>query len=1558
MSFNATTGVLSGTPAAADERGTYPITFTAHNGVGADATQSFTLTVNQAPAITSANSTTFTVGTAGTFTVTATGTPTPTLSQTGTLPAGVSFNTTSGVLSGTPAAATGGTYPITFTAQNGVAADATQNFTLTVNQAPATSSANSTTFTVGTIGSFTVTATGTPTPTLSQTGTLPAGVSFNATSGVLSGTPAAATGGTYPITFTAQNGVPANATQSFTLTVNQAPATSSASSTTFTVEVAGTFTVTATGTPTPTLSQTGTLPAGVSFNATTGVLSGTPAAGTGGTYPITFTAQNGVATDATQSFTLTVNQAPAITSANSTTFTVGTAGSFTVTATGTPTPTLSQTGTLPAGVSFNTTTGVLSGTPAAGTGGTYPITFTAQNGVAADATQSFTLTVNQAPAITSANSTTFTVGTIGSFTVTATGTPTPTLSQTETLPAGVSFNTTTGVLSGTPAAGTGGTYPITFTAQNGVAADATQSFTLTVNQAPATTSASSTTFTVGTNGSFTVTATGNPTPTLSQTGTLPAGVSFNATTGVLSGTPAAETGGTYPITFTAQNGVAADATQSFTLTVNQAPAISSANSVTFSIGTPGFFTVTGTGSPAPTLSETGTLPAGITFDPPSGVLSGTPAVGTAGTFPITFSASNGVGADALQNFTLTVNSLPVITTQPSSQAVTVGQTTTFMVAVTGSAPLTYQWQRNGVNISGTNSSTYTTVATTGADDGAQYTVSISNSLGSTFSIAATLTVNSPPSITAQPASQTMGTGETAIFNVSVSVTGALPLSYQWLKNNVSIPGATGPSYTTPVTTQSDSGAQFSVIVANSLGSPVSNAATLTVVQIPSPATFFVDFASGSDSNSGLSKDAAWQYAPGMDNCTANCALIQLHSGDRVIFKGGVAWDASGFPMVVSASGASGNPIYYGVDPTWFAGSAWSRPVFDLSASTWSVAPILADSANFVTFDNLEIRNETIDYALWPPRSGIAVNGGSNITIQNCYIHGWSAQNAVDYYPSGGIAFYNDSIGGVVKNSVLDGSPASNAGVGIYGGASIQQNVIENLPNGIVITDPAASVSGNQVFNIFRSADPSINSIGILAYTSGSIFDDIVHDVAPGASAIYLKSGAFLAGNTQYVYNNLAWNVGDHSPITISSDAIAPSTQFIYNNTLLGGVSTGCITVEPNNFPPANLTVQNNHCISDVPSSRAWCWNNAGGDFNCGPVTNLVFNNNVLMPTTTATSQGYTLANSFQSAVPTGATIGAGLNLISSCVTIGATLCSDRLGVVRPGGSAAWDAGAYQYQSSVDGIAPIITLEPVRQAVTMGHTATFSVIAAGTAPLNYQWQKNGVPISGATSSTYTSPATKTSDDGASFGVMVSNAVGTVTSSPAVLTVNAAAGQLVSDPTSVNFGTLNIGTTSTASVTLTNGSSSYVTVSNVSVSGSGFSVSGVPSGFIMAPGQTATMNVMFAPASTGNVGGSVTISSDATGSPTTIPFSGTGVVPPHTVYLGWDPSISPVFGYYVYRATSQFGPYARLNSTPSTITQYIDVTVQPGQTYIYWVTAVDSDTVESQFSDSVSAIIPTP
>jgi hypothetical protein len=229
----------------------------------------------QAPAITSANNTTFKVGTAGTFTVTTTGFPTNAsmvITKTGALPGGVNFvnnNNGTATLSGTPNANTGGTYPITIKASNGIAPDATQSFTLTVLQGPVITSADHTTFTEGLPGTFTVTTTGFPTgPSMSitRTGNLPAGVTFvnnNDGTATLSGTPGPLTGGTYPFTIGANNGVTATVNQSFTLTVigitpTPSPTPTATATATATPTATPTATATATATATPTATPTST----------------------------------------------------------------------------------------------------------------------------------------------------------------------------------------------------------------------------------------------------------------------------------------------------------------------------------------------------------------------------------------------------------------------------------------------------------------------------------------------------------------------------------------------------------------------------------------------------------------------------------------------------------------------------------------------------------------------------------------------------------------------------------------------------------------------------------------------------------------------------------------------------------------------------------------------------------------------------------------------------------------------------------------------------------------------------------------------------------------------------------------------------------------------------------------------------------------------------------------------------------------------------------------------------------------------------------------------------
>lgn len=524
--------------------------------------------VSAAAAITSAPSATFLIGMPNRFTVGVTGSPAPTLSEKGALPRGVHFNARTGLLYGTPLAGTAGIYNLVFTANNGQGSPATQSFTLSVAQLPSITSVNHKTFQVGKVGKFTLKATGFPKPTWIESGALPAGISLNPVTGVLSGKPAEGTGGTYGITFTATNGVGSDATQNFVLTVNEDPVFTSASSMTFTVAVLGqSITVAATGMPKPTLRETGKLPSGITFNPKTGVLSGAPNPGTGGVYRITFTASNGIPSKATQVFTLTVNEAPAVISPANYAFVVGKVGQFTLKAAGFPKSVWSETGALPAGVTFNAAKGMLIGIPAAGTAGTYTVSFKASNGLNPDATQTFILTVQQAPVITSPNNATFVVGAAGSFSVTTRGFPAVSLSATGALPAGLTFDSTTGMLKGTPAPGTSGIYQLILIAKNGFGANAVQVFKLVVNQAPAITSANTATFHVGVTASFTLVATGFPAPTWSTTDTLPKGLTLNAKTGVLSGKPAAGTAKTYMITFKAKNGVGQDATQVFTLVI-------------------------------------------------------------------------------------------------------------------------------------------------------------------------------------------------------------------------------------------------------------------------------------------------------------------------------------------------------------------------------------------------------------------------------------------------------------------------------------------------------------------------------------------------------------------------------------------------------------------------------------------------------------------------------------------------------------------------------------------------------------------------------------------------------------------------------------------------------------------------------------------------------------------------------------------------------------------------------------------------------------------------------
>lgn len=177
-------------------------------------------------------------------------------------------------------------------------------------------------------------------------------------------------------------------------------------------------------------------------------------------------------------------------------------------------------------------------------------------------------------------------------------------------------------------------------------------------------------------------------------------------------------------------------------------------------------------------------------------------------------------------------------------------------------------------------------------------------------------------------------------------------------------------------------------------------------------------------------------------------------------------------------------------------------------------------------------------------------------------------------------------------------------------------------------------------------------------------------------------------------------------------------------------------------------------------------------------------------------------------------------------------------------------------------------------------------------------------------------------------------------------------------SLNFGNEIVGASISLQVSVKNTGNSSLTVSQIGVAGTGFSVASGVAGTTIAAGQTAELSVVFAPKTTGSVSGTVTITSNASNSPSSISVAGTGVSnTAHSVTLNWVASSSSgVIGYYVYRSTTSGGSYTRLTTAAVNALKYTDGSVSAGETYYYVVTAVNSSGVQSGYSEQVSATIP--
>jgi fibronectin type 3 domain-containing protein len=185
-----------------------------------------------------------------------------------------------------------------------------------------------------------------------------------------------------------------------------------------------------------------------------------------------------------------------------------------------------------------------------------------------------------------------------------------------------------------------------------------------------------------------------------------------------------------------------------------------------------------------------------------------------------------------------------------------------------------------------------------------------------------------------------------------------------------------------------------------------------------------------------------------------------------------------------------------------------------------------------------------------------------------------------------------------------------------------------------------------------------------------------------------------------------------------------------------------------------------------------------------------------------------------------------------------------------------------------------------------------------------------------------------------------------------------GTLTISPSSLSFGNVTVGTTSSKTATFT-ASTAAVTISAATTTNQEFTLSGLTLPATIAAGKSISVGVNFKPTSSGSTSTRFSVTGNATNSPGTFTASGSGVATKqHTVGLAWSPSTSSVVGYNIYRGTATGGPYSKINSSSIVTASYSDATVKSGSTYFYVTTAVNSSGTESGKSNEVRAIIPTP
>jgi uncharacterized repeat protein (TIGR01451 family) len=753
----------------------------------------------------------------------------------------------------------------------------------------------------------------------------------------------------------------------------------------------------------------------------------------------------------------------------------------------------------------------------------------------------------------------------------------------------------------------------------------------------------------------------------------------------------------------------------------------------------------------------------------------------AGTYTVIITNSVGSVTSSVAIFTVVLP--PVITQQPSNEMVLAGSAASFGVTATGTAPLGYQWQKNGVALTdgGTLSGSATSnliLSAAAANDAGNYTVVITNTWGSVTSSVVTLTVVLPPGITRQPQSLTVTNGGLASFNVIAS--GTAPLGYQWQKNGIAltnsgtVSGTTATNLVLSATTTNDSGG-YTVIITNNWGSVTSSVAILTVV--------FPPVITRQPQGLTMTNGSAASFSV---TATGTAPLsYQWQKNGLALTDGGTLSGSATSNLVLSAVTTNDAGSYIVIITN--AGSSITSSVATLAVV---LPPMITLQPQSLTVTNGSAASFSVTAAGSAPlgyqwrKNGLALTDGGTLsgsTSSNLVLSAAATSDAGNYAVvvtnTWGSVTSSVAILAVVFPPAITRQPQSlivtngnPAGFGVTASGTAPLGY-QWQKNGLVLTD-GGTLSGSTTSNMLLSVT-AMNDAGSYAVIVTNTWGSVTSSVA----TLTVLSSPVITSQPQ----SLTVARNSNASFSVTAAGTAPlgyrwqkdGVALTDGGGLSGSTTSNLVVSAANTKDVGNYTVVITNTWGSVTSSVA-------------ALTVVTFS-----PVITSQPQSLTVTNGSAAGFSVTASGKAPLSyqwLKSGVVlTNGGTISGSATSNLVLSAATTNDAGNYTViitntaGSITSSIAiltvvfpPVITHQPQSLTVTNGSAASFSVMASGTPPLVYQWQRNGLVLAdgGALSGSATSNlvlSAATTNDAGNYTVVVTNTWGNVTSSIAALAV---------------------------------------------------------------------------------------------------------------------------------------------------------------------------------------------